>query len=145
MPNIIGGVTAANNLSYGTSIIISFFDPSNSAVKAVTDFVGIRGDQVPLLGATATMEAFDVIGNSLGNITANDSTSGLLLSLNLGGIHSIHLTQNSASTPFDGTIGFDNLSFNQVQPAGVPEPTTLALMGLGLAGIGYRRRQLKKA
>ena len=27
----------------------------------------------------------------------------------------------------------------------IPEPTTLALMGLGLAGIGYRRRQLKKA
>ncbi len=27
----------------------------------------------------------------------------------------------------------------------VPEPTTLALMGLGLAGIGYRRKKLKAA
>jgi len=27
----------------------------------------------------------------------------------------------------------------------VPEPVTVALMGLGLAGIGYRRKQLNKA
>ncbi|HPQ26683.1 MAG TPA: PEP-CTERM sorting domain-containing protein [Gammaproteobacteria bacterium] len=29
--------------------------------------------------------------------------------------------------------------------ATVPEPTTLILMGLGLAGIGYRRKQIKAA
>jgi hypothetical protein len=27
----------------------------------------------------------------------------------------------------------------------VPEPATLALMGLGIAGIGYRRRKQTKA
>jgi hypothetical protein len=27
------------------------------------------------------------------------------------------------------------------EPAAIPEPTTLALMGLGLAGIGYRRKR----
>ncbi len=36
-------------------------------------------------------------------------------------------------------IGMDNFSFVE---SAVPEPATLALMGLGLAGIGFRRRRL---
>ncbi len=32
----------------------------------------------------------------------------------------------------------------RVEPAGpIPEPTTLTLMGLGLAGLGFRRRKIK--
>jgi len=131
MPNIIGGVTAAGDLSYGTPIVISFFNPSNPTVRAVTDFVSIRGDQVPQAGATATMEAFDLLGTSLGIITANDSTEGLTLSLGLAGIHSIRLTQNSS------TIGFDNLTFNAV-----PVPAAVWLFGSGLIGlIGVARRK----
>jgi len=114
MPNVIGGVRADGLMSYGTPIVFTFFDPAEPATRGVTDFVSIRGDQDPLLGATATMEAFDVSGNSLGFTVASDSTDGLTLSLTFPGIHSVRLTQNSAVFGFDGTIGFDNLSFNTV-------------------------------
>lgn len=40
-------------------------------------------------------------------------------------------------------LAFDN--FGAKNNSTVPEPTTLALIGLGLAGIGYRRRRNKKA
>jgi len=43
-------------------------------------------------------------------------------------------------------LTLDLLSTTGEQPGGsVPEPTTLALGGLGLAGIGYRRQRSKKA
>lgn len=118
-------------LSYGTPFTISFFDLSNTNIKAVTNFVSIRGDQVPLSGATATMEAFDVIGNSIGMVTANDSTVGLTLSLRLAGIHSVRLTQNLASSLYDGTIGFDDLTFTPV-----PLPGTLFLLTTCMSFFG---------
>ncbi len=142
MPNIIGGVTAGGLLSYGTFVQISFFDPSNPAAKAVTDFVSIRGDQAPLVGATATMEAFDVLGNSLGTVTAPDSAAGLTLSMAIAGIHAVVITQNSASGNVDGTIGLDNLEFNTLAVVPVPGAVLLGALGMGLVGWLRGRRTL---
>ncbi len=48
----------------------------------------------------------------------------------------------SESVTFSATTSFDvGLDFVRVAAAGVPEPVTLALLGAGLAGIGFVRRR----
>lgn len=44
---------------------------------------------------------------------------------------------------FDDWVGVDNITFNQaaLPPAGVPEPATIAMMALGLAGVAFARRR----
>ena len=53
---------------------------------------------------------------------------------------------NTVQWSFDeeNAVGDDTV-LSLVAPAAIPEPTTFALMGLGLAGIGYRRQHNKKA
>ncbi len=130
MPNVIGGVNSAGNLSYGTPVWITFFDPANSLVPAITDFVQIRGDTLPLSGATATVDGFDIRGQLIGSVTASDTAGGLTLTLAVPNIHSVRVSQNSAGFGFDGTIGLDDLAFNPVQP--VPEPSTAFFLLTGL-------------
>lgn len=117
MPNVIGGTTSAGALSYGSMLHFAFFDPSVPGQPAVTDFVRVRGDQVPVPGAFAVFEAFDVQGNLIGSQTAFDSTEGLNATFSMPGIHRIEITQNSACCGADGTIGFDDVEFNPVTPA----------------------------
>jgi hypothetical protein len=134
-PNGIGGVTASGGLSYATPIEISFFEVT-SGLPGVTDFVSIRGDQIPIAGS-ATLAAFGIDGTSLGSFTANDVVGGLTLTLAAAGIHRVVLTETSA------TIAFDNLSFNTVAAPAVPEPASLLLVAGGLLGAlaGTRRRR----
>lgn len=125
-PNLIGGTTPDGLLSYGTPVVVNFFDPSNTATPAITSFVEARGDPVPLAGATATLEAFDFRGILVGTDTATDSTDGLTLSVSAQNIHSIRISQESAAFSFDGTIGLDDLRFETL--IAVPEATPVPLL-----------------
>ena len=133
-PNGIGAATQAGNLTYSIPIVVTFSDPSNSSVAAITDFVSIRGDLRPIAGLIY-LQAYNVSGSLIASDTKPDSV-GTLLSVSALGIHSVKF--NSAT----GSVAFDNLTFNAVTP--VPEPKTLLLLIAGLAVIGIKRQVIGK-
>jgi hypothetical protein len=143
-PNIIGGTSADGRLDYFAPITVSFFDPANTANKATTDHVKVLGDLFGLGSGTATLTAFDSLGNVLGTVTDSDAKplgQGPVLVLDIAGIQSVTFSGTS------GTVGFDNFEFDPVITAGtrgaVPEPAAWALMitGFGLTGATLRRRR----
>jgi hypothetical protein len=107
----IGGVNAADALRYNSPVIITFTLPGEAGTPAVTDFVSIRGDNFPVAGGSATMEAFDVNGVLLGSVTVADE-AGLTLSLSIPNIHSVRLTQTRSD------IAYDDLRFNALSHVG---------------------------
>lgn len=143
-PNIIGGTTAGNALSYSTPITASFFNPANASVQATTNFVRVLGDWVPLGRGTATMNIFGTSGNLLGTVSSADTGpqgQGPELAFSMAGIHRVEFFSDNA------TIGFDNFEFGDLisVSAAVPEPDTWAMMLVGFAGAGLtlRRRRVR--
>ena len=54
----------------------------------------------------------------------------------------INFTSDSVIVDFSGLYHGDSYTFDITTSHDVPEPTTLALMVLGLVGLGFRRRKL---
>ncbi|MCB1829125.1 MAG: PEP-CTERM sorting domain-containing protein [Chromatiaceae bacterium] len=81
--------------------------------------------------------------------TAFDGLTTVLTATKLGlsaGVHTMKFAvADTSDGALDAAVFIQAGSFSDTDPGNIPEPTTLALMGIGLAGIGYRRRQSMKA
>jgi hypothetical protein len=113
-------------------IVITFSTPQSSVSIGAFD-VGTNG---------AGIQAFDALGNLIASDNVQGTDAGffnnLTLSVTARGIRSIHLDQPFYSGFPDG-IGFDNLQFT---PSSVPEPGSITLLSLSLAGVlGVARRK----
>lgn len=126
-----------------TSVASGFpFTPDAGA--ALTGFTTVSGDSVGSTLLTMVFTDFDpgdsftfftdVDDGSGSGIVTGAEFAGTLLNVEFDG--SIPLTLRSAAYAETG-------EFEAVAEiaSSVPEPTTIALMGLGLAGLGFRRRK----
>ena len=79
----------------------------------------------------------------LGSVAGTATTGQFKLS-----ISSASLIDRIVITPgtYDDWVGVDNIAFERAAagPVGVPEPASMALVALGLAGLGFARRRQGK-
>lgn len=153
-PGIVFGQTTV--LTAGTSLNEAEFPP-RSGVNVATDAGGpvllTFASPASSFGAYFTylgplsLTAYDASNTQIGIVTSQYSSNLLisgvfgsspneLLSFNaLGGIKSIRIEGD----PSGGSFVLDDITFESTSPTGVPEPGSMAVMGLGLAALAILR------
>ena len=130
-PNTIMFFLQANNailnFAAGFDTGFSFFYSSSTAASVnVYDGLGGTGNLLGTLNLTA--QGF----NNCGGDPTGDFCNWTPVGVNFAGI--------AKSIDFGGTAnqtGFDDITFGSATPGQTPIPGTIALLGLGLAGLGW--------
>lgn len=137
-PNGACGLDAAGSIvaSCAADIYFHFVDPTDGSTPATTNalsfYVGDSGGDLD----SWTVNVFGV-GDALLEARSFSSESNILQSFAFAGISRVQIQWTTGTTA--GYL-LDDISFNT--PGGtVPEPSVLALLGLGLAGFTAARRR----
>lgn len=115
----------------------SFFYTSSTAAP-VTVWSGLNGD-----ASDGTLLATINLGAQFADNCTGDPTGPFCHWDAIG----VAFAGTAHSIDFGGTAnqtGYDNITFGSVTP-GVPEPSTYAMLALGLAGVGFVSRRRKAA
>jgi PEP-CTERM motif len=132
-----------NNLitTEGTDVISFSTTGSTSVIFSFANSINAFGVDITSIDfAPTTVSFYDNIGNELSAFNTFPGWAGATFF----GVNNDE-GFNSVVFSFTGSeiLNFDNLQYGASAPAAVPEPGTLAFMGLGLVGLGLVRGRKK--
>lgn len=131
LPNFICTAANTSGIDCTHDVFVSFTAP----VSALS-FVFVGDDNA---GAIGLVDIFDITNSLLGTVNVvGDANPGTPGTVNLGAFSNVGRIAIRNITDGAG-LGFDDFKF--ATDAVVPEPTSVALVGLALAAAGYARRR----